>query len=103
TTLPQVLLIVSLYVPILAGLLALTFNVEPPEPTTDEELKLEVVCGGNPLRLRFIVPEKPILSTDCDGILVRGYRFNKLHARRIASAVRGEECRGFSLRSRCFT
>ena len=43
TTLPLVPLIVSVYVPLRAGLLAVTFNVELPEPTTDEGLKLEVV------------------------------------------------------------
>jgi hypothetical protein len=36
-------LIVSVYVPLRAGLLAVTFNVELPEPTTDEGLKLELV------------------------------------------------------------
>jgi hypothetical protein len=43
TTLPLVPLIVSVYVPLRAGLLAVTFNVELPEPTTEEGLKLELV------------------------------------------------------------
>src|SRR5438477_10644286 len=43
TRLPLVPLIVRVYVPIRAGLLAVTFNVEVPEPTTDEGLKLELV------------------------------------------------------------
>src|SRR5437588_91802 len=59
TRLPLVPLMVSVYVPTGACRLGDIFSVEVPEPTTDLGLKLELVRTGNPLTLKFTVPEKP--------------------------------------------
>lgn len=57
---PSVLVMVSVYVPVGVIDAVETVSVELPEPETDMGLKLAVAPAGKPLTLRFTVPVKPL-------------------------------------------
>jgi len=56
---PLVPVMVNVNVPVCALRFAFTVNVDVPDPVTEVGLKLPLVLGGSPLRLRVTVPENP--------------------------------------------